>query len=374
MSKIDILELTIEKFHRMLEKGELTVTELVQLYLDRIQKYDQEGPKLNSIIYINPNALEEAKALDLYYQKNGFMGPLHGVPILLKDNVDTFDMPTTAGSKSLEGFTPKQDAFIVRKMKHAGALIIAKTNLHEFAIWGETISSILGQTLNPYDLSRTPGGSSGGTGASVAANFGMIGIGTDTINSIRSPASANSLVGIRPTIGLVSKAGVVPYSMTQDAAGPIARSVEDATKLLDVISGFDPNDSKTAWSVKQKKESYVSYLNKNGLNKKRIGVLKDFFGNNNIHEDVNRIVYGVIDALRGEELELVELINVVDSDELVNEVSVHLYDLKDHLNTYLSGLDEKAPVHSMQEILDSGKFHPGINPNARGQQTSFRDP
>lgn len=363
MNKNDIMELTVEKFHKALASGELSVKSLILAYLERIHSYDKQGPKLNSIICINDDVIKEAEALDKYYNDYGLIGPLHGVPILLKDNVETYHMPTTAGSKSLEGFIANEEASIVKLMKEAGALIIAKTNLHEFAIWGETISSIQGQTLNPYDLTRTPGGSSGGTGASVAANFGMIGIGTDTINSIRSPSSANCLVGIRPTIGLVSKSGVVPYSNTQDVIGPIARTVEDATKLLNVIAGYDPKDKKTAWSIGQVEESYLKFLNEDGLQNKRIGVLKDFFGKCEIHEETNREVYKAISILEKNGALLINLDDAIDSGELVSNVSVHLHDLKDHLNNYLSGLPETAPVHSIAEILDKGKHHEGIREN-----------
>ncbi len=361
--KYNIMELTIEKFHKALKSGELTVKSLVELYLERIEKYDKQGPSLNSIILINNNVIKEAEALDKYYQVNGLKGPLHGVPILLKDNVDTFDMPTTAGSLSLEGFIPEEDAFVVKQMKEAGAIIIAKTNLHEFAIWGETISSILGQTLNPYDLTRTPGGSSGGTGASVAANFGLIGIGTDTINSIRSPASANCLVGIRPTIGLVSKSGVVPYSKTQDAIGPIGRTVEDATKLLDIMRGFDPKDTKTAWAEGRIDGTFVQHLKKDGLRGKKIGVLNDFFGDLEIHKSTNREMEKAIEVLKSNGAEVLELDETFGSGYLVTEVSVHLDDFKDHLNTYLNNLPQSAPVHSVSEIIDSGKHHAGIKDN-----------
>ena len=270
-------EATISGIHDAMKKGTITCRILVEHYLKRIEAYDQKGPSLNSIICVNPKALEEADELDKKFREKGLTGPLHGIPVLLKDNVDTFDMPTTAGSKSLEGFYPDDDAFITKNFRNAGALILAKTNLHEFAIWGETISSIQGQTLNPYDLERTPGGSSGGTGAGIAANFGTVGIGTDTINSIRSPASANNLVGIRPTIGLVSRDGIVPYSFTQDTAGPITRTVEDGVRVLDVISGYDSSDDETAWGEGKKPDSYVRYLNNDGLKGKRIGVLESFF-------------------------------------------------------------------------------------------------
>ena len=222
-------EATISDVHAAYKSGALTSVKLVQSYLDRIRACDQAGPKLNVVIFLNSRALEEAAALDEHFRRTGkFVGPLHGIPVLLKDNVNTKDMPTTGGSLSLAGYTPATDAAITQKLRNAGAIILAKVNLHEFAMWGETISSIQGQTLNPHDLTRTPGGSSGGTGAGVAANFAIAGIGTDTVNSIRSPASANSIVGIRPTLGLVSRAGIIPYSFTQDAAGPLARTVTDA--------------------------------------------------------------------------------------------------------------------------------------------------
>jgi len=360
---INILELTVEKFHNALKNGEITTELLVKKYLERIEAYDKKGPKLNSIIMINPNVIQEAKELDKQFAKKGLIGPLHGVPILLKDNVDTNDMPTTGGSKSLEGYIPNKNAFIVDQMKAAGAIIIAKVNLHEFAIWGETISSILGQTLNPYDLTRTPGGSSGGTGASIAANFGLIGIGTDTINSVRSPASANSLVGIRPTVGLVSKGGVIPYSYTQDACGPIARTVEDATRLLDVISGYDSNDKKTAWSIGRKSESYINNLKIDGLKGKKIGVLNSLFGENDIHLETNNVVEKAITIMKDNGADIIQVNDEIDTDYLVKNVSVHLYDLQDHLNSYLEKLPEDVAVHSLQDILETGLHHEGIKDN-----------
>ncbi|MGB3367050.1 MAG: amidase family protein, partial [Acidaminobacteraceae bacterium] len=224
--KFDIRELTIKKIHKMMLQGEITCEELTKAYIDRIDRLDKTENNINSVILVNPNAIEEAKKIDMRIKISGITGALDGIPVLLKDNVDTKGMQTTAGSLSLEGYVPGEDSFITKKILDAGALILAKVNLHEFAIWGETISSILGQTHNPYDLTRTPGGSSGGTGAAVASNFGMIGIGTDTINSVRSPSSSNNLAGIRPTIGLVSRTGIIPYSYTQDTAGPICRTVE----------------------------------------------------------------------------------------------------------------------------------------------------
>ncbi len=358
-------EATISSVHKAMENGELTCHKLVEMYINRIDEYDKKGPSLNSIIRVNPKALEEAEKLDERYKREGFVGKLHGIPVMLKDNINTFDMPTTAGSKSMEFFLPEDDSVLVKKLKEAGAIILAKTNLHEFAIWGETTSSILGQTLNPYDLSRTPGGSSGGTGASIAANFGIIGIGTDTINSVRSPASACSLVGFRPTLGLVSRDGIVPYSLTQDTAGPIMRTVEDTAIVLDVIAGYDSHDSATAWSKGKIPQSYTNYLNVNGLKGKRIGVLKSFFGKEEAHQEVNEIINRSLEEMKNNGSIVIPIEENIDSDRLVKEISVHLYDFKAHLNIYLSALGTRSKVHSLSDILASGEYDKGIEENIK---------
>ena len=299
MEHFEFMETTISKVHQAYLDGSLTAVELMKFYLQRIEAYDKKGPAINSIICVNPNILEEAAAADAYLKEHhALKGPLHGIPVMLKDNFNTSDMPTTAGSIALNGWVPTENAFVTEKLKQAGACILAKTNLHEFAIWGETISSILGQTVNPYDLTRTPGGSSGGTGASIAANIGIIGMGTDTINSVRSPASANSLVGIRPTIGLVSRAGIIPYSLTQDTAGPICRTVEDAVRTLDVIVGYDEKDAETAWSVGQKRDSYIDHLQKDGMEGKRIGILKSLFGKEKCNESTNQVIETALQVFR----------------------------------------------------------------------------
>lgn len=365
MSEIDIREWSIQEIHRRFNSRQLTCVELVQAYLERIEKYDQQGPELNSIILINPRALEEAAELDRAFQQRGMTGPLHGIPVLLKDNVDTADMATTAGSKSLAGMIPAADAFIVRRLHQAGAMILAKTNLHEFAIWGETVSSILGQTLNPYDLTRSPGGSSGGTGAGVAANFGAVGIGTDTVNSIRSPASANSLIGLRPTMGLVSRQGIVPYSLTQDTAGPITRTVADAATLLDVLAGPDPDDPATEQSARYLPHSYRDFISTGGLAGKRIGILHHLFGQGKEHQEVNRATHQALDAMRRLGAELLDIDEKFDANRLVAEISVHLYDFQDHLNGYLRGLTGYRRVSSLQDIMASGLYHPGIEENLK---------
>lgn len=361
-SNFEFQEATVQTIHAAMKEGTLTAKTLVQWYLNRIETFDHQGPSLNAVILVNPNALQEAEKLDQTFQKDGFVGPLHGIPVLLKDNVETKDMPTTAGSLSLKDFYSEKDAFITKKIRAAGAIIIAKTNLHEFAVWGETTSSILGQTLNPYDLTRTPGGSSGGTGAGIAANYGVLGIGTDTINSVRSPASANSLVGIRPTLGLVSRAGIVPYSLTQDTAGPLCRNVEDAAKMLEVIAGFDTDDSVTAWAF-EKQEKYSNCLDINALKGKRIGVLESFFGTEAIHQDVNKAVRNSIVQMQKAGAEIISVSEVIDSGYLASKVSVHLYDLKEHLNAYLKQQGAKVHYHTLAEIIASGKYSPSIDEN-----------
>src|SRR5271170_320078 len=353
-------EATISDVHAAYRSGALTSVRLVQAYLERIRAYDQAGPKLNVVIFLNPRGLVAAAALDEHFRKTGnFVGPLHGIPVLLKDNGNTKDMPTTGGSLSLAGYTPATDATITQKLRSAGAIILAKVNLHEFAVWGETVSSIRGQTLNPYDLTRTPGGSSGGTGAGLAANFAIAGIGTDTVNSIRSPASANSIVGVRPTLGLISRAGVIPVSFTQDAAGPLARTVTDAAKMLNVLVGYDPNDPATAWSVGNTEQDYTIFLKADGLQGKRIGVLRSFFGTAPINDEVNRIANQAIADLKKSGATIVELNTPdLDSGKITSDISVHLYEFKPAINAYLAA--GNTPVKSLEEIIASGKFSPNI--------------
>ena len=347
----DINELTISGYFAKLASGEITCEALVSAYLGRIEAFDKHGAGLNAVIAVNPRALEAASELDAAYKEHGLTGPLHGVPVLLKDNCETRDMPTTAGSLSLAGFETGKDAEIVARLRRAGAVIVAKTNLHEFAIWGETVSSVLGQTRNPYDLSRTPGGSSGGTGAAVAANFGLAGIGTDTINSIRSPASANALCGIRPTVGLVSDRGIVPYSHTQDTAGPICRTVEDAARVFEVIA-TSPDINKICLSA-------------DALCGKRIGVLRSFCGKDKIHQPVNEIFGAALELMRRGGASLTELDDNIDPAALVSDISVHLHELKFCLGEYLGAFGDAAPARSVGEILASGKFSPSIGDNLR---------
>jgi Asp-tRNA(Asn)/Glu-tRNA(Gln) amidotransferase A subunit family amidase len=352
--------MTIEHFHQALTNKEITVVELVKYYLERIETIDS---KINAIISINPKALEEAQRLDDIFLTSGLVGPLHGVPVLVKDNFETEDLETTAGSLSLKGFIPNQDAFLVDKIKRAGGLVIAKANLHEFAIWGETISSVKGQTLNPYDLTRTPGGSSGGTGAGIACDFALLGLGTDTINSVRSPASANNLVGIRPTLGLLSRTGIVPYSYTQDTAGPLARTVKDAVIALEVMKGVDAADASTQSQEGQGLGDFRESLQSDGLRNKRIGVVRTLFGTNESHQATNQVVNRAIENMKVAGAFVIELEDKVDTDWLVKEVSVHLYDFKDHLNLYLDKLPNNMPYRTLAEIYESNLVHEGVRGN-----------
>src|SRR6202140_956782 len=235
-SSFRLMETSIADIHKAMLAGTLTCHNLVQQYLDRIQSYDQQGPAVNSMLYINPVSLEQADAFDQDFRRTHKLKPLGCIPIVLKDNFDTADMPTTAGSLMLKGAQPEKDAFAVKRLRDAGAIILGKANLQEFASGGISVSSLGGQVKNPYDLTRTPGGSSGGTATAVASNFATAGTGSDTGGSIRSPASADNLVGLRPTRGLISRAGIVPVSFTQDTIGPITRSVADTAPLADVLA------------------------------------------------------------------------------------------------------------------------------------------
>src|SRR5207244_6345665 len=259
-------EATISAAHTAFAAGKITCVQLVRAYLNRIEAYDHRGPALNAIITINPKALEQAAEMDrLEPAIKLTLRPLHCIPIVLKDNYDTADMPTTGGSLTLAESVPPRDAFVVKKLREAGALILAKTNLMELARGGTTVSSLGGQTRNPYDLSRTPGGSSGGTGAAIAASFAISGTRSDTGQLVRCSASAQSLGGLRPTRALISRSGIIPISTTQDEAGPITRTVEDAARMLDVMAGYDPDDPITAFGAPKIPRTFTAFLDREGL-------------------------------------------------------------------------------------------------------------
>lgn len=274
---IDLDAATIADINAAFDAGTLTAERLVELCLARIQAYDRRGPALRAVIALNPNALETARALDAERKARGPRSPLHGIPVVLKDNIDTFDLPTTGGSVLLEGSIPPDDAFLVKRLRAAGAIVLAKVNMSEFASGGAN-SSLGGQTLNPHDLTRTPSGSSGGTGASVAAAYAPLGLGTDTGGSVRGPSTANGIVGLKPTLGLLSRDGIIPLALSFDTAGPMARSVYDVAAALGVMAGVDPADEATKRSDGRSETDYTKYLKADALKGARIGVARDFLG------------------------------------------------------------------------------------------------
>jgi amidase len=351
-------ETTIPEIEQAFHDHHLTCHELVQIYLDRIAAYDKQGPKLNAILTLNGSALAEADLLDAAFAKKGAVGPLHCVPIVLKDNYNTADLPTTGGSLSLEGAEPSKDAFVVARLRTAGAIVLAKTNMHEFALAGTTVSSLGSQTLNPYDLTRTPGGSSGGTGAAVAANLAMAGTGSDTVNSIRSPSSANALVGVRPTHGLLSLNGIMPVSSTQDAIGPLARHVVDAAAMLQVMAAADPADPQTAGHPHP---NYVSSLKADALKGNRIGVLRVMFGSKPEHEEVNAVMERALAAMRKAGAIIIDIdAPDLDADKLIAQNDVQKYEFKAVMDRYLATIPN-APTKTLDAIYAGGRFnHPTL--------------
>jgi Asp-tRNA(Asn)/Glu-tRNA(Gln) amidotransferase A subunit family amidase len=277
-------------------------------------------------------------------------GPLHCIPIILKDNFNTFDLPTTGGNISMKASVPRADGFTVARIRKAGALILAKANLQEFARGGMSISSLGGQVRNPYDLSRTPGGSSGGTGAAIAANFAVLGTGSDTGQSVRSPASANNLVGIRPTRGLVSRAGVIPNSLTQDELGPIARTVTDAALLLDVMAGYDPADPITAFGIKRTPTSHTQLLRTDALKGARIGVMASLFGTAERHAEVNQVTEGVI-ARMAELGATIVRFDLPEYDALAPVVSTSQFEARTVMDRYFATLGPNAPIKSFAGLV-----------------------
>jgi Asp-tRNA(Asn)/Glu-tRNA(Gln) amidotransferase A subunit family amidase len=358
----DVVEKTIPELAAAMRAGAVTSKSLVQAYLARIEAYDHTGPALNAIITINPKAIAEADAMDRERAARGPRGPLHGIPIILKDNYDTGDMPTTAASIALRGSIPERDGFQVRKLREAGAVIVGKSNLHEFARGITTISTLGGQTRNPYDPTRNPGGSSGGTGAAIAANFAAAGMGTDTCGSIRYPSAHNSLVGLRPTMGLSSRGGIVPLALSQDVGGPLARTVTDVAIVLDATAGADPDDAITSRSAGRIPSSYTASLDRDGLRGARLGVFVPLFGTAPEDQRAGSVVRTAVQAMeqRGARTVEVQLAGLPTE----GEISVIRLEFKFHLNAYLARTP-RAPVKSLAEILDKGLFHPSLEQGFR---------
>ena len=348
-------EATIGSIHAAFANGGLTCVQLTRAYLNRIDSYNLKGPALHAIITVNPGALDIAADLDRQYRDNrAGAGPLHCIPVILKDNFDTADMPTSGGNISMKDSRPSKDAFTVAKMRKAGALILAKANMQEFARGGLSISSLGGQVLNPYDLSRTPGGSSGGTGASIASNLGTVGTGSDTGQSIRSPSSANSLVGVRPTRGLVSRNGVIPASQTQDEVGPIARTVTDAALLLDVMAGYDPDDAVTAYGRGHNAQSFTHLLKPDALKGARIGVMANLFGKEERHREVNKVMEDAIAKMQslGATVTRFEL---PEYDALAANMDTSTLEGHTVMDRYFASLPANAPIKSFADLVIANK-------------------
>lgn len=349
-------ELTISQLQQGLATGSFTSKSLVKEYLERIDDVDKSGPAINSIIELNPDAQASAEALDRERKAKGSRGPLHGIPILIKDNIDTADrMMTTAGSLALLGSTPSQDAFIAKKLRDAGVVILGKTNLSEWANFRSTHSSSGwsgrgGQTKNPYVLDRNPCGSSSGSGAAAAANLCAGAVGTETDGSVVCPSSANSLVGIKPTLGLISRSGIIPIAHSQDTAGPMTRTVSDAAILLGALAGIDARDSATQSSQGKSHADYTKFLDKSSLRGARLGIARKFFGfNDHVDKQMNTLI---------EEMKKLGAV-IIDPAEIPtsgqfddSELEVLLFEFKADLNTYLAGLGPKAPVHSLKQIIE----------------------
>ena len=373
-----LMETTIDEVHAAFEAGRLTCRELVDGYLARIEAYDQAGPALNAIRLVNPRAVDEAEALDAAFADSGPAGPLHCVPVLLKDQVETRDMPTGYGSALFDGFMSGRDATIVTRMREAGAIILAKTNMGEFA--SRYVGSSFGIIRNAYDPTRNPSGSSGGSGAGIAANFGLVGIGEDTGGSIRGPAAVHSLVGLRPTVPLVSRHGMMPANPSSDTLGPMSRTVRDAAILLDAIAGYDPNDPVTAYAAGRTPESYVDGLDPDGLRGARIGVIRESMDaetdpESDDYRQVRRLVDRAAADLRRLGAVVLDPVEVPDLDQAQATYVRNSFETEEATNAYLDELPE-PPVGTLREILLAGRVTPwrarGLM-NVVGRSTAERD-
>lgn len=368
--ELQLVEASITDLQAAMASGELTSAELVDRYLARIEAYDRQGPALNAIIRINPLARERAVALDRERRAGQLRGPLHGIPILVKDNYNTDFMPTTGASVALADFVPSQNATQIDRLLEAGAIVLAKTNLHEFAYGITTVSSLTGQTRNPYDIRRVPGGSSGGTAAAVAASFGSIGLGSDTCGSIRIPAAFNNLIGLRPSKGLSSIFGVMPLSHTQDVAGPLARSAEDLAIVLDAVSGFDPEDDATALMQNRELPRFREALGSTDLSSLRLGRL------GSLMESADSATRERIDeALAWFEAQGAEIVEVeiANASELISRSGLIGHEFRIDLNQYLARF-LSAEVITLSDIVDGGLYHEAVRGPLGRSRASVANP
>jgi amidase len=356
--KFEPSEMTIADLHLAIRNGRITCRRLVEAYLKRIETYDQPT-KLNSIVIVNPQALSEADRLDEEFERTKKLRPLHGIPVIVKDNFDTKDLQTTGGSLALKGSIPPDDSFQVRKIREAGAIILAKSNMAEWAFSPMlTESSIAGVTRNPYDLERVPAGSSGGTAAAVAANFGAVGLGTDTGNSIRGPSSHNALVGIRSTMGLTSRDGIIPLYLRNDIGGPMARTVEDAVRVLEVIAGYDPADPITRAARDRMPKNYTQFLKKDGLKGARLGLFRRYVDAPTTDPRIKTLVAKAVEDLQAQGATIVDPFDIPNYDELTRNIwcnSFH-YDV----NNYLASLGANRKYKNLTAIVESGLYSPYI--------------
>ncbi len=359
-TSFSVMETTVTEVHEAYKSGSLTAQQLVKMYLDRIEAYDQQGPKINCVITVNPKAMEEAARLDAAFKQSGPVGPLHGIPIILKDQMDVAGLPTTLGSLVFKDYVPTRDAFVVEKLKKAGAIILAKVTLGELG-GGDTFGSLFGETRNPYDLERTVGGSSGGSGAAVTANFATIGVGQEGFASIRRPSTWNNVVGMRPTAGLVSRAGVWGgWPSTNGSLGPMARTVTDLAKLLDVMVGYDPEDPITALGVGQTPDSYTKSLVKDGLKGARLGVLREPFGGDSEPDsqdfkNVTAVFDKAISQLKAAGAEVVDPIVIPNLNELLAKRASSTADGGAAVKQYLAR-NPNSPYRTMEDIRNAPDY------------------
>lgn len=358
--RLGLEEITIDELSERYETGDLSTRQVVQAYLNRIEAVDRSGPSLNSVLTLNPDALDIASRLDRERQNGNVRGPLHGIPILLKDNIDTADMPTTAGSLFLEGSIPPDDAFITMKLREAGAVIIGKTNLSEWANFHSSFSSsgwsaLGGQTHNPYDVSRNPCGSSAGSGVAASANLATLTIGTETNGSIVCPSNANGIVGMKPTVGLWSRGGIIPISYTTDSAGPMTRSVRDAAILLGALAGPDSEDPLSVEAAEHVQEDYTQYLNADGLEGKRIGFYTEPMGN---HFRVDTLMNETIRTLEHLGATIIEIDDITEENIGGDAFQVLLHEFKDGVDEYLASLNNDAIIDSMEQMAEQIRDSP----------------
>ena len=359
----EVHEATIAQIHAAIQAGRLTCRGLVEQYLRRIDTYDKNGPAINAIVVTNPDALKLADQFDRRFAAGGRVGPLHCVPLIVKDNFETAGLQSANGSLALAGFVSEQDAFQVKRVKDAGAIVIAKSNMAEWAFTPyETVSSILpGYTRNPYSLDRVTAGSSGGTAAAVAASFGAAGLGSDTGNSIRGPSSHQALVGIRSTMGLTSRGGVMPLSTLADVAGPMARTVTDAVAVFQVIVGEDPADPVTAAAREHLPQDYAKALVRDGLRGARIGVLRQAYERDTSDPEVAQVFLAAVEDLRRAGATIVDPATVEGLAEIRRPRDAGpCMGFKYDIDRYLASHGDRVPVKSLAEIVKSGRFHPSV--------------